>query len=338
MAAMELLVLGGTHHVGRAVVEEALARGDTVTTLTRGQSGAPATGASARYADRTDIDAFGAVLGDDSWDAVIDTWSSAPVAVQAAAQLLAGRVGHYGYVSSCSVYRWPIPSGVDESAPVVDADPGAEQGADYPAAKRGAELAVEQEFGGSVLVARAGLILGPYENVGRLPYWLNRMARGGRVAAPGPPDRPLQYIDARDLARWMLAAPGAGVSGFFNTVSRPGHTTMGALLEETKTVTGAAADLVWVDPATIEEAGVSPWTELPIWVPPTGELAALHNANVAAAHGAGLVCRPMPETVADTWRWLQTEGVPQPATGRAGSAMDVATEARLLALHDAAGR
>ena len=151
---MRLLVLGGTHHVGRAVVETALARGDEVTTLTRGVSGPPAAGARALYADRTDPGALAAALGGASWDAVIDTWSGAPCVVQDAAQLLAGRAGHYGYVSSRSVYQWPIPPGADESAPVVDGDPGSADGSDYAAAKRGGELAAVAAFGDRALLAR----------------------------------------------------------------------------------------------------------------------------------------------------------------------------------------
>ena len=114
-AGMRLLVLGGTHHVGRAVVETALARGDEVTTLTRGVSGPSAPGALALRADRTDPVSLRAALGDSSWDAVIDTWSGAPAVVRDAATLLRDRAGHYGYVSSRSVYQWPIPAGLDES-------------------------------------------------------------------------------------------------------------------------------------------------------------------------------------------------------------------------------
>jgi 2'-hydroxyisoflavone reductase len=331
---MRLLVLGGTHHVGRAFVEEALARGDQVTTLTTGRSGPPATGAEARYADRLDPDAIAKTLGDDTWDAVVDTWSFAPVAVQTSARLLRGRADHYAYISSRSVYSWPLAVGADESAPVVEGDPSSEDGSDYAAAKRGGELAALAEFDGPVLMARAGLILGPYENVGRLPFWLNRIAAAERVPCPGPHDRQLQYVDARDIARWILDAAGRGVAGAFNTVSRPGHTTMGALLEECHRVTGSDAELVWVSPEEVAAAGVEPWTQLPIWLPPTGELIGLHDCDVSAAYAAGLECRPMPETVADTWAWLQREGTPTPATSRAGARMDEAAESRLLAEHD----
>jgi 2'-hydroxyisoflavone reductase len=253
---------------------------------------------------------LGAAIGSQSWDAVIDTWSGAPRAVQDATRILRDRVGHYGYVSSRSVYRWPIPVGLDESAEVVDADPASPERSDYAVAKRGGELAALAAFEGRALAARAGLILGPYERVGRLPWWLRRLERGGPVLAPGPRDRPLQYIDGRDLAEWMLSAAEQGLGGVYNTVSQPDHTTIGALLDAASAVTGGGAELVWVSPQVIADAGIAPWTELPIWVPPDGELAGLHAGDVTAAFAHGLRCRPVGATVADTWAWLQAEGDP----------------------------
>jgi 2'-hydroxyisoflavone reductase len=328
MPGMRLLVLGGTHHVGRAVVETALARGDQVTTLTRGVSGPSASGALALHADRTDPGALRAALGDASWDAVIDTWSGAPAVVRDAASLLTDRAAHYGYVSSRSVYRWPIPAGLDESAPVVDGDPADTGSEDYAPAKRGGELAAQEAFGDRALLARAGLILGPYEIVGRMPWWLSRIDRGGDVLAPGPPDRPLQLIDCRDLAAWMLTAAESGLGGAFNAVSEPGHATMAGLLAAAIRATGSSARLVWVSPEAIEAAGVEPWTELPIWIPPTGEGAGMHDGNVAAALAAGLTCRPVAETVAATWQWIQAEGYPSP---RPGTGLDPAKERFVLA-------
>src|SRR5262249_51646968 len=124
---MRLLVLGGTHHVGRAVAEVALARGDEVTTVNRGQTGTDVPGAQVRRADRTDQEQRRSGRGDDGWAGVIDAWSGAPNAVSESAALLSGRAGHYGYVSSRSVYTWPFPPGADESAPVVDGDADSEQ-------------------------------------------------------------------------------------------------------------------------------------------------------------------------------------------------------------------
>jgi 2'-hydroxyisoflavone reductase len=328
---MRLLVLGGTHHVGRAVVETALARGDEVTTLNRGLTGRQPPGARALHADRTDPAALASALGGESWDAVIDTWSGAPRVVADAAALLAGRAGHYGYVSSESVYRSFSVPGADESAPVVDADPASDDGDDYQAAKRGGELAAVAEFGDRALPARAGLILGPYEIVGRMPWWLRRLERGGEVLAPGPPDLPLQYIDCRDLAAWMLSAADRGLGGAFNTVSRRGHATMATLLEAAREVTGSRATLVWVSPEVIEAAGIEPWIELPVWVPPSGEYVGIHDSDVSAAYAAGLTCRPVSQTVADTWRWLQAEGDPPPRPGLPVHGLSPDTERRVLA-------
>jgi len=328
---MRLLVLGGTHFVGRAVVAAALDRGDTVTVVTRGKTGRPAPAAEAIHADRTSAGALSAALAGRAWEAVIDTWSGAPRVVRDSARLLAGRAGHYGYVSSRSVYSWPTPVGSDETATVVKADPSSGDDTDYAEAKRGGEIAVAEAFGERALLARAGLILGPYEDVGRLPWWLRRLQRGGRVLAPGPPDRPLQLLDVRDLAAWMLACAQKGLGGVFNVVSRSGHATMGSLLAAAKRESGPDAELVWASPEAISAAGIEAWTELPIWLPPTGEAAGLHDCNVERAHAAGLACRPATDTVADTWRWLCAEGGSHVPRGRPPVGLDPEKERRFLA-------
>lgn len=321
---MRLLVLGGTHFVGRAVVEDALGRGWSVTTVNR--SGNSADGVEALVADRLEPGALAAVLGSEKWDLVVDTWSQQPAAVADSAALLAGRAGHYAYVSSRSVYRWPW--GASEASPVVEPS---DDPADYAGVKRAAELALSG-FDGPVLVARAGLVLGPYENVGRLPWWLRRIAAGGRVPAPGPPARPLQYVDARDLAAWLLNSGAAGLAGTFNTVSPRGHATMDELLACCLEETGSEASLEWVTPEQVEAAGVEGWTNLPIWTPPTGELAVLHDSDTRRVEAAGLTCRPVGETVADTWEWLQAEGYPQAPSGRGGAiGLTADQEAALLA-------
>src|SRR3954469_10083812 len=228
---MRLLVLGGTRFVGRAVANDAVARGWDVTVLNRGATAAPPDGVTSLTADRTSYAELTDVLGDGSWDVVVDTWSGAPSVVRDAAGLLAARTERYGYVSSRSVYVWPPRPGGDESEPVVDGNPDA-SATDYAADKRGGELAALREYGDDrVLLARAGLILGPHEDVGRLPWWLGRISRGGRVVAPGDPDRGLQYVDARDLAAWLLDNLDNGTSGAFDLVSPPRHTTIRELLE-----------------------------------------------------------------------------------------------------------
>jgi 2'-hydroxyisoflavone reductase len=331
---MRLLVLGGTEFAGRAVVEAALGRGWEVTVLNRGRH-APVPGVRSLTGDRTapgGLDALTGAEGD--WDAVVDTWSAAPRAVHESARLLRGRARRYVYVSTCSVYAWAPPAGWTEDAPLVEgAEPDAD-GTDYARDKRGAELAVVGAFGeeDSVLV-RAGLILGPYENVGRLPWWLNRVARGGPVLAPGPRDLPLQYVDVRDMAEWILGAVEQELSGPFNMISRQGHATIGDVLQACVRTTGSDAELRWTEPRLILEAGIEPWTQLPVWVPPGSDMHdALHSGDVSRALATGLSCRPVEETVADTWAWLRSIGGTAPRRpGRPSVGLDPEVEAKVLA-------
>ncbi|MDQ8701374.1 NAD-dependent epimerase/dehydratase family protein [Streptomyces sp. LHD-70] len=304
---MKLLILGGTEFVGRAVAESALARGWDVTVLHRGRHAPPA-GVHALHGDRTAPDGL-AALADGAWDLVVDTWSAAPRVVRDSARLLAERAGRYVYVSSGSVYVWAPPAGFDESAPLNDGAADAEQ-TTYAQDKRGGELAVLESFGADrSLLVRAGLIIGPYENVGRLPWWLGRIARGGPVLAPGPRELPLQFIDVRDLAEWTLDAAAAELSGPYNVLAPPGHTTTGELLDACVQVTGSDAELRWTAPEVIAEAGIEPWAQLPIWVPPQTDMHdALHGADVSKVLAAGLRCRPATETVRDTWEWLRSIG------------------------------
>ncbi|MFD6497209.1 NAD-dependent epimerase/dehydratase family protein [Streptomyces sp. NPDC059944] len=328
-----LLMLGGTEFVGRAVVEAALGRGWEVTVFHRGRHEPPA-GVRTLLGDRTAPDGLAALAGTaDEWDLVVDTWSGAPRVVRDSARLLAGRVSRYVYVSSCSVYAWPREAGSGEGAPVVDgASPDAEA-TDYARDKRGGELAATDAFGPeNSLLVRCGLILGPYENIGRLPWWLNRIAAGGPVLAPGPRELPLQYIDVRDLAEWTLSAAEAGLGGAYDLVSTPGHSTMGALLDACAEVTGGRAELRWTDPETVLAAGIEPWTQLPVWVPPASELhAAVYAMDVSGAVGTGLRCRPVRETVADTWEWLRSHGGTAPLRpDRPAVGLDPAVEAKVL--------
>ncbi|KUN48510.1 NAD-dependent epimerase/dehydratase family protein [Streptomyces olivochromogenes] len=305
-------MLGGTDFAGRAVVEAALGRGWEVTVFHRGRREPPA-GARSLLGDRTAPDGLAALAeasADGEWDAVVDTWSAAPRAVRDTARLLADRAGRYVYVSTCSVYAWAPPADYAEDAPLVKGASEDAEETDYAQDKLGGELAAVSAFGAErSLLVRSGLILGPYENIGRLPWWLTRIAQGGPVLAPGPRSLPLQYVDVRDLAEWILRAVDAGVSGAYNLMSPQGHTTMGELLDACVRVTGARAELRWTEPSVVLDAGIQPWTQLPVWVPVGSDMHdALHRADVSRAVGAGLRCRPVSETVADTWTWLQGIG------------------------------
>lgn len=330
MATTRVLVLGGTGFVGPAIVDDARTRGWDVTVLNRRRR-SPRPDVAAVRGDRTTDGGIDPVT-DRRWDVVVDTWAQAPSVVRDAARRLADRADRYVYVSSRSVYRWPIPAGADERHPTVEAAADDGAGVDYARAKAGGEVAAVEAFGDRALLVRAGLILGPREDVGRLPWWLLRIARGGPVLAPGRPDDGVQAIDARDLAGFVLDAVERGLGGPYDLVSPVGHATMGGVLEACVDVTGSDAELVWVDAGPILAAGVEPWTDLPIWLPP-GELRdALHHGDVSKALAAGMRNRPITRTVADTWAWLRTlDAPPTPPRDLPPVGLDPTVEVRLLA-------
>lgn len=328
---MRLLVLGGTAFVGGAVVDAALERGWSVTTFNRGTRPERRPGVEHLVGDRTrpyDV----ARLGAGRWDVAVDTWAAAPVVVRTSAELLSDAVGRYVYVSSRAVYASPVPAGLDEDAPTVAASAGAPS-VGYAEDKRGGELAVEQSFDGRSLLARAGVVLGPGENLGRLRCWLAHVDRPGRVLAPGEPEQPWRYVDVRDLASWLLEAVAAGHTGPYNLVNPPAHATTGAFLDACRRAVGSAARFGWTGTAALQAAGVDRWTALPGWVPPEPAQAGLLTTDVSRALAAGLRCRPVHETVADTLEWLRSTGglghrPERDGTERLG--LDRATEAAAL--------
>jgi nucleoside-diphosphate-sugar epimerase len=340
---MRVLVLGGTGFVGRAMAEEAVARGHDVTVFNRGRRGAPPDGAALLVGDRTS-DADVAALPTD-FDVVMDCPVMPPDAVERTVRHFAGAVGAYALVSTIGVYVDPT-GGPSEDSPVKRWTPetaagrtGAFYGNDgaYQSLKAGCEEAVLRSFP-DALVTRPGTILGPYEDKGRLPYWLSRVARGGRVVAPGRPGRPLQFVDARDLAIFMLHCSETSTGGIFNVMSAPGHATTGELLAECIAATGGQPELVWVDDELVIEHALEPGMCPPIWMPEAAPYEASLAADSTKALAAGLECRSTRDTVVDTWRWMQgLDGGAVPRRddmeGLAGIPAEV--EAKLLRLVDA---
>jgi 2'-hydroxyisoflavone reductase len=296
---MRILILGGTVFLGRHVAAAALARGHDVTLFTRGRHGADLfPGATHLRGDRAgDLSA----LEGGEWNAVIDTSGYEAADVARCAHLLADRVEHYVFVSSCNVYPdWPEEI-VDEDSPVW------EEGDDYGPQKAASERALEAAMPGRVATVRAGLICGPHDNVFRLPWWVRRIAEGGRVPAPGKPSDWVQLIDARDLASWMLDLGEHCVPGAFNGTAPAQQQTFGDVLDAAVAATGSDAELVWIPDERLVEAGVEPWMELPLWLP-AGEFPGTWQVGTERAQAEGLRCRPIGETVADVWSWLRDGG------------------------------
>lgn len=299
---MRLLVLGGTAFVGRAVVAAAVGHGWTVTTFSWDRTPADAPPVEHVVGDRT-RQAGLSLLDGRTWDYVVDTWQGAPEAVRQTARRLAGSVGTYAYVSSLTVYAWPVPGPLTESAPVSTATSG--EDLPYPQRKAAAEWEVREAFGERALLVRPGLVVGPWEYPGRLPWWLLRLLDGGAVLAPGPPTRYVQYVDARDLAGFLLHCGRHQTSGAYNLVCPPGTVTMASLLDACRRATLSTARFWWVDQDWLLAAGVVPWTELPLWVPTFNSVADIYDVDVSMALAAGARFRPVDDTIRDTWTWLR---------------------------------
>jgi nucleoside-diphosphate-sugar epimerase len=304
-ADTRLLVLGGSWFLGRAVVTEALARGWSVTTFRRGLSGVEVPGLETVRGDRTDLADLARLASAGPWDLVVDTSGYVPREQGVLARAIEPVTGRFVFVSSVSVYvDWPSKP-LTEQSEVLDCPPdaGPDHGYDgdpgptvYGFTKAGCERAVLEVFGSErTTILRPGVILGPWEYVGRLPWWLRRMSRGGRVLAPGSPDREIQPVDVRDVAGFALSAP----VGVFNVTGA--HVSMADFLGECRTVTGSHARLTWVtDEQWLMRQGVAQWTELPLWRTYRGAWA----VDSSAAFAAGLHVRSHAAIIADTWKWL----------------------------------
>ncbi|MCK2217580.1 NAD-dependent epimerase/dehydratase family protein [Actinomadura sp. ATCC 31491] len=304
---MKILVIGGSGFLGRAVVEEALARGHEVTTFNRGRSGPDVPGVEAVRGDRESSADLERLAEGRSWDFVVDTSGYVPRVVGASARALSGHAGGYAFVSTISALAGFPAEPATESTGLWPCPPdaGPDDG-DYGVLKAGCERAVEEGFDGKVLIVQPGIILGPYEDVARLPWWLTRIARGGRVLAPGDPGAPLQFVDARDLAIFTLDQAERGVADRFLVTGPVGQTTFGEWLAACKEATGSDAELVWVDDTFLAEQGAGTFVELPLWGgPPAPGHDHFWSVPTDQARAAGLRVRPVAETVRDTWAWLR---------------------------------
>jgi nucleoside-diphosphate-sugar epimerase len=307
---MKLLVLGGTKFLGRATVEEALSRGHEVTLFNRGQTNPELYPEVEKL--RGDREGDLSALESRTWDAVVDPSGFVPHVVRASAELLADAVQHYVFVSSRSVYGdhsganaedspleelgdWPADELIQE-----EDGPG-----NYGALKALCEREVAEVFGDRHANVRAGLIVGPYDPTGRFTYWPRRVAGGGEVLAPAPPERKVQFIDVRDLAGWMLDLAERRVSGTFNA-THPGR-AWGDLLETCRAVAGTDATFTWVPDDFLAEHGVGEWMELPLWLRDP-EWVGGHMTDVRRALEAGLSFRPLEATIRETLELAEPTG------------------------------
>jgi nucleoside-diphosphate-sugar epimerase len=303
---LRLLVLGGTKFLGRAIVDAALAGGHEVSIFTRGQTNPELFPQAEHLIGDRDGDL--SALEGGEWDAAVDTSGFFPRIVRASAELLRGRVGHYTFVSSMSVYA-DFAEPPDESRAVGSmADESLEEMGDefqyYGPLKALCEREVERAFPNRAQIVRPGLIVGPHDPTDRFTYWPRRLARGGEILAPAPADEPVQFIDVRDLGEWIVRMAEGRRTGIFNAVNE--GMPWSELL--------AGADVTWVDSEFLLEQGVGEWIELPLWIADPA-FAGHSRTDVSRAVAAGLTFRSVQETIRDTAEWDATRGDYEPAAG-----------------------
>lgn len=320
-----ILVLGGTAFIGPALVEIAKSRGHTLTLFNRGRTEkriGMVDGVEHIYGNRDPK--LHAIDGDDTspkgleglkgktWDAVVDTSGQYRRIVEASAELLAPSAKQYVYISSISVYKDTSQPGADESAETHTlTDPDVEtmgaQFENYGGLKALCEKTAEKHFPGRTTSIRPGLIVGPGDGTDRFTYWPVRVQKGGEVLAPGTPADPIQIIDVRDLAAWIVKVIEDNITGTFDAVGPPTGLTIGGLLDACKKASASDARFTWADAGFLEEQKVSAWGDMPVWVPPSGESAGFHRRTIERATKAGLTFRPVMDTVRDTLAWWPKE-------------------------------
>jgi 2'-hydroxyisoflavone reductase len=304
---MHLLILGGTQFLGRHLVDAALAVGHDVTLFNRGQTNPEL------YPDveklRGDRDGNLTELSGRKFDAVIDVAGYLPRVVKQSAGLLEPNVGRYVFISSISVFADFTKPGLNEDSTLATMEDETSEDIDeyYGALKVLCEKEVTSVFGDRAFVVRPGLIVGPHDPTNRFTYWVTRVADGGDVLAPGPPERPVQYIDARDLAEWAVRGTEAGMSGAYNVTGPQPPVAISDVLDACRTAAGSDANFVWVDDDFLTAAEVGPWMELPLWVPSDDDFAALMQVDVSRAVAAGLTFRTPVDTARATLEWARSE-------------------------------
>lgn len=326
---LKILVLGGTGFLGPHLVEGMLQRGHTPTLFNRGKT------RPNLFPDveklRGDRDGGLAALQGRRWDAVIDTSGYVPRVVRASAELLAASVRQYVFVSSISVYTETLAPGVDETHKVATMpDPSSEAVMEfYGALKALCEQAVEATLPGRATNIRPGLIVGPGDPTDRFSYWPVRMAQGGEVLAPGDPRDPVQVIDVRDLADFILTTLERGHVGVYNVNGPAEPLGIGGMLDACKRVAASDARFTWAPAEFLEAQQIAAWSDMPVWVPPVGEGVGLTTTSSARAIARGLRHRPLDETIKATLDWWAT--LPPERRGKLRAGITREREAAVLA-------
>ncbi len=315
---LHILVLGGTGFLGPHFVEAALANGHTLTLFNRGKTNPHLFPTLEKlHGDRKTGDLK--ALEGREFDAVVDNSGYFPKHVTQSAELLKTS-GQYLFVSSVSAFRDQAKPGLEEGDPVAPlTEPDTEDVAThYGALKAACEQAAEAVMPGRVSVVRPGLIVGPGDESDRFTYWPVRLARGGEVLAPGNPEDPVQLIDVRDLAAFMLRCVENQLTEVYSAVGPSERLSVAGMLEGCIAALGSSATLTWADAEFLAGQAVEPWSQMTVWVPPNSEFAGLGAVDGRAAWAAGLTTRPIAEIAKDTLAWWNAQSEQRREQPRAG--------------------
>ena len=325
---MRILILGGTGFTGPFQVKYALSRGHKVTVFNRGKThpGELPKEAEQLIGDRNgQLDA----LKGRKWDVCIDIPTTLPVWVRDAAQILKGNIDRYVFISTISVFSDNSKPGMDESGPLAvykGMDAMKETQETLRASNYGlygplkvlSEKEAEKWFPGKALIIRPGLIVGPGDESDRFTYWPVRVARGGEVLAPGPPNDPGPYIDAGDLAEWTIRMVEQGTVGTFNATGPAYKLTMGKMLDDIKAAAKSTATFTWADADFLRAQKVRAWSDMPTWVPPRGDSIGFSQINNQKAISKGLTFRSIGDTTVATLEWFRKQPAERQAKLKAG--------------------
>ena len=303
-ARATLLILGGTGFIGPHLTDAALSRGWKVTHFNRGKRDPDGVaGVETLNGDRSgDLES----LRGRRWDAVVDNTGYVPKYVKASAELLAPNVGYCLFISSISAYAsFAKPN--TESSPLGkldDIETDKITNESYGPMKALCEQYTMQAFAGRASVVRPGYIVGPLDGSDRFTYWPVRAARGGEMLAPGTPDDPVQIIDVRDLAAWMIRLVERSTLGYFNAISAPGQFTLGDVVAASvRAAKNRGTRVTWVPEEFLMRQWKPEELDVPPWSPMSGESAGASLSSTDRARAAGLRIRPLAKTVRDTLEW-----------------------------------
>jgi 2'-hydroxyisoflavone reductase len=322
-APLRILILGGTGFIGPYQVQYALDRGHTVTLFNRGVTNASLFPNVPRLIGDRNLPDGHKALESGEWDVVIDNPTANPKWVRDAGKALRGRTKHYLFVSTISVFS-DSSAPFDEKGPLL---PPADIDAPFDAKVYGqnkvrSEMEANTQFGDNVTIIRPGLIVGPGDLSDRFSYWPVRIDKGGEVLAPGTPNDPVQYIDARDLGEWIVRLAESRTLGIFNATGPKAPTTIAEMLYGIKAVTTSDARFTWVPADFLGANQVRAWSDMPVWVPPVGRTAGFARVICTKAYAAGLTFRPLAETAAATLAWYHARPAAEQEKARAGLAPD----------------